>query len=91
MSWILRPAYAYGKTAAAAGYGAAGVGVKIRRKARNEWLVLMPESCDGYVSSERFEAMPMACAEAPCREKPGFSHHGPGLACPGRAQGSLQL
>ena len=34
-------AYAYGKTAVAAGHGAAGVGVKIRRKARSEWLALM--------------------------------------------------
>src|SRR4029077_2334865 len=33
-------AYAYGKTAAAAGYSAGGVSVKIRRKVRNEWLAL---------------------------------------------------
>jgi len=48
-------AYAYGKTAAAAGYGAAGVGVKTRRKARSEWLALMPNAHEGYVSWERFE------------------------------------
>jgi hypothetical protein len=30
-------AYAYGKTAVAAGYTAEGVSVKIRRKRRNEW------------------------------------------------------
>src|ERR1700683_1127130 len=34
-------AYAYGKTAVAAGYGANGAGVKIRRKARSDWLALM--------------------------------------------------
>src|SRR5208282_801666 len=49
-------AYAYGKTAAAAGYGAAGMSVKIRRKARNEWLALMPDAHEGHVSWERFEA-----------------------------------
>src|ERR1700704_458797 len=33
-------AYAYGKTAVAAGYSAEGVSVKIGRKTRNEWLAL---------------------------------------------------
>jgi hypothetical protein len=37
-------AYAYGKTAVAAGYGANGAGVKIRRKARSDWLALMPNA-----------------------------------------------
>ena len=50
-------AYAYGKTAVAAGYTAEGVSVKIRRKARNEWLALKPNTHDGYVSWERFEAI----------------------------------
>ena len=50
-------AYAYGKTAVAAGYGAGGVSVKIRRKARSEWLALMPNAHEGYVSWERFEAI----------------------------------
>ncbi|MGY4403721.1 recombinase family protein [Bradyrhizobium sp. USDA 3315] len=50
-------AYAYGKTAVAAGYSTAGVSVKIRRKARNEWLTLKPNTHEGYVSwrsSRRF-------------------------------------
>src|SRR3954462_6820972 len=47
-------AYAYGKTAVAAGYTAEGVSVKIRRKARNEWLALKPNTHEGYVSWERF-------------------------------------
>jgi DNA invertase Pin-like site-specific DNA recombinase len=50
-------AYAYGKTAVAAGYTAEGVSVKIRRKRRNEWLTLKPNTHDGYVSWERFEAI----------------------------------
>src|SRR6266850_1139958 len=49
--------YAYGKTAVASGYNAEGVSVKIRRKARNEWLALKPNTHDGYVSWERFEAI----------------------------------
>ena len=32
--------YAYGKTAVVAGYDGAGVKVKIRRKARSDWLAL---------------------------------------------------
>ena len=50
-------AYAYGKTAVAAGYGANGAGVKIRRKARSDWLALMPNAHEGYVSWERAEAI----------------------------------
>jgi hypothetical protein len=50
-------AYAYGKTAVAAGYTAEGVSVKIRRKARNQWLALKPNTHEGYVSWERFEAI----------------------------------
>jgi hypothetical protein len=50
-------AYAYGKTAVGAGYTAEGVSVKIRRKTRNEWLTLKPNTHDGYVSWERFEAI----------------------------------
>jgi hypothetical protein len=34
-------AYAYGKTAVGTGYGAVGVGVKIRRKPRADWLALL--------------------------------------------------
>src|SRR5712675_654503 len=44
-------AYAYGKTTVAAGYSAAGV--KARRKARADWLALMPNAHEGYVSWER--------------------------------------
>ena len=50
-------AYAYGKTAVAAGYDAAGVSVKICRKARSDWLALMPNAHEGYVSWEKAEAI----------------------------------
>jgi Recombinase len=50
-------AYGYGKTAAASGYSADRVGVKIRRKARTDWLALMPNAHEGYVSWERAEAI----------------------------------
>ena len=46
-------AYAYGKTAVAAGYDGTGVSVKIRRKARSDWLTLMPNAHEGYVSWRR--------------------------------------
>ena len=36
-------AYAYGKTAVAANYGSLAVGVRVRRKARADWLALKPE------------------------------------------------
>jgi hypothetical protein len=50
-------AYAYGKTAVATGYDAAGLSVKIRRKARGDWLALMPNAHEGYVSWEEAETI----------------------------------
>ena len=73
-------AYAYGKTAVAAGYGAEGVSVKIRRKARNEWLALKPNTHDGYVSWERFEAIrAMVRSNAPTGRHHGAPKHGDAL------------
>jgi hypothetical protein len=46
-------AYAYGKTAVAAAYNGTAVSVKIRRKARSDWLALMPNADEGYVSWEK--------------------------------------
>jgi DNA invertase Pin-like site-specific DNA recombinase len=40
-------AYAYGKTSSGIGHGAVHAGVKIRRKARAEWLALMPNAHEG--------------------------------------------
>jgi DNA invertase Pin-like site-specific DNA recombinase len=73
-------AYAYGKTAAAAGYDAAGVSVKIRRKPRSEWLALMPNAHEGYVSWERFEAIrKMVSANMCTSNHHGAPKHGDGL------------
>jgi DNA invertase Pin-like site-specific DNA recombinase len=73
-------AYAYGKTAVAAGYGADGVSVKVRRKARSEWLALMPNAHEGYVSWERFEAIrTMVSSNVPTGRHHGAPKHGDAL------------
>src|SRR5271165_920860 len=73
-------AYAYGKTAAAAGYVAAGMSVKIRRKARNEWLALMPDAHEGHVSWERFEAIrTMVSSNVPTGRNHGAPKHSDAL------------
>ena len=46
-------AYACGKTAVAVGYGINGANAKMRRKARSDWLALMPNTHEGYVSWEK--------------------------------------
>jgi DNA invertase Pin-like site-specific DNA recombinase len=71
-------AYAYGKTASGMGYGAAGV--KIRRKARAEWLALMPNAHEGYVSWEKAEAIrTMVSSNVPTSRHHGASKHGSAL------------
>jgi hypothetical protein len=73
-------AYAYGKTAVAAGYSAEGVSVKVRRKTRNEWLALKPNTHDGYVSWERFEAIRiMVSSNVPTGRHHGAPKHGDAL------------
>jgi hypothetical protein len=73
-------AYAYGKTAAASGYSADGVGVKIRRKARTDWLALMPNAHEGYVSWERAEATrKMVSSNVPTGQHHGAPKHGDAL------------
>ncbi|XSC42655.1 recombinase family protein [Bradyrhizobium sp. RDT10] len=73
-------AYAYGKTAVAAGYSAGGVSVKVRRKTRNEWLALKPNTHDGYVSWERFEAIrTMVSSNIPTGRHHGAPKHGDAL------------
>ena len=73
-------AYAYGKTAVAAGYSTAGVSVKIRRKARNEWLTLKPNTHEGYVSWEKFEAIrTMVSSNVPTSRHHGAPKHGDAL------------
>ena len=64
----------------AAGYGADGVSVKARRKARSEWLALMPNAHEGYVSWERFEAIrAMVSSNVPTGRHHGAPKHGDAL------------
>ena len=73
-------AYAYGKTAVASGYGADGVSVKIRRKARTDWLALMPNAHEGYVSWEEAEAIrTMVSSNVPTSRHHGAPKHGDAL------------
>src|SRR4051812_24505622 len=71
-------AYAYGKTAA--GYGNNGVSAKIRRKARSDWLALMPNAHEGYVSWEKAEAIRMMVSNnVPTSRHHGAAKHGEAL------------
>ena len=73
-------AYAYGKTAVVADYGAAGVSVKTRRKARSDWLALMPNTHEGYVSWERAETIrKMVSSNIPTSRHHGAPKHGDAL------------
>ena len=73
-------AYAYGKTTVASGYSADGVSVKIRRKARTEWLALMPNAHEGYVSWEKAEAIrTMVSSNVPTSRHHGAPKHGDAL------------
>ena len=71
-------AYAYGKTAVASGYSADGV--KIRRKPRTDWLALMPNAHEGYVSWEEAEAIrTMVSSNVPTSRHHGAPKHGDAL------------
>jgi hypothetical protein len=60
----------------ATGYAAKGVGVKILRKARADWLTLQPGAHEGYVSWERFEAMrTMVSSNVPTSRHHGAPKH----------------
>jgi DNA invertase Pin-like site-specific DNA recombinase len=73
-------AYAYGKTAVAAGYDGADVKVKIRRKARSDWLALMPNAHEGYVSWEKAEAVrKMVSSNVATSRHHGAPKHGDAL------------
>ena len=64
----------------AGAYGASGAGVKIRRKARSEWLALRPGAHEGYVSWERFEAIrTMVSSNIPTSRHHGAPKHGDAL------------
>ena len=73
-------AYAYGKTRASTGYDAAGIRPKSRRKARTEWLALIPRAHEGYVSWERSEAIrKMVSDNVPTGQYHGAPEHGDAL------------
>jgi len=73
-------AYAYGKSCVAAGYGAAGVRARSRRKARDEWLALIPGAHEGYIGWERAEAIrKMVSDNTPTSRYHGAPKHGDAL------------
>lgn len=73
-------AYAYGKTTSGMGYGAGGVGTRIKRRARAEWLALMPHAHDGYISWEKAEAIrTMVSSNVPTSRHHGAPKHGDAL------------
>ncbi|MDE2501009.1 MAG: recombinase family protein [Alphaproteobacteria bacterium] len=73
-------AYAYGKTAVAAGYDGARVKTRIHRKARGDWLALMPNTHEGYVSWEKAEAIrTMVSSNIPTSRHHGAPKHGDAL------------
>ena len=52
----------------------------IRRKARSQWLALIPEAHEGYVSWERFEAIrTMVSSNIPTSRHHGAPKHGAAL------------
>jgi DNA invertase Pin-like site-specific DNA recombinase len=73
-------AYSYGKTTAATGYDPTGASVKIRRKPRNDWLALVPNSHEGYVSWDKPEAIrKMVSSNVPTSRHHGAAKHGDAL------------
>ena len=71
-------AYAYGKTAVATGHGVAGA--KPRRKARADWLALMPNAHEGYISWEKAETIrKMVSSNVPTSRHHGAPKHGDAL------------
>ena len=73
-------AYAYGKTTGVMGHGTAGAGARIRRKPRADWLALMPDAHDGYVSWEKAEAIrTMVSSNVPTSRHHGAPKHGDAL------------
>ena len=74
-------AYAYGKSRVASGYDDAGsIRSTVRRKARSEWLALIPGVHEGYVSWERAEAIrKMVSDNAPAGRHHGAPKHGDAL------------
>lgn len=73
-------AYAYGKSRTAVGYNGSGMHSRSRRKAREEWLALIPGSHEGYVSWERSEIIrKMVSDNVPTSRHHGAPKHGDAL------------
>lgn len=73
-------AYAYGKSRTAVGYNGSGMQLRGRRKAREEWLALIPGSHEGYVSWERSEIIrKMVSDNVPTSRHHGAPKHGDAL------------
>ncbi len=73
-------AYAYGKSRVVPGYEVAGTRPKSRRKARDEWLALIPDAHEGYVSWEQAEAIrKMVSDNVPTGRHHGAPKHGDAL------------
>ena len=73
-------AYAYGKTAVATNYGTLQAGVRVRRKARADWLALKPNAHEGYVGWEKAEAIrKMVSDNVPTSRPHGAPKHGDAL------------
>ena len=61
-------------------YGHGGAGVKARRKARADWLALMPNAHEGYISWEKAETIRnMVSSNVPTSRHHGAPKHGDAL------------
>lgn len=73
-------AYAYGKTEAVTRYDHDQPCQIIRRKQRDDWLSLIPNAHEGYVSWEQFERIQqMIAANNFGQDRPGAARHGAAL------------
>ena len=73
-------AYAYGKTEQLTQYEAGQPRQRVRRKSRDQWLVLIPNAHEGYVSWEQFERIRLTISNnLPQRDQSGAARSGQGL------------
>jgi DNA invertase Pin-like site-specific DNA recombinase len=79
-------AYAYGKTRAVPGHDVTVPRSRSRRKARGDWLALIPGAHEGYVSWERAEAIRAGQRQRPREPR---SRSAQARRCPARRSRSL--
>ena len=73
-------AYAYGKTEQVTSYDDGQPRQSVRRKSRDQWLVLIPNAHEGYVSWEQFERIRQSISQnLPQRAQAGAVQRGQGL------------